>query len=60
VAEVAELIVRLGKELVEQGLDAGADTRAWHLIHHHGITITRATISRHLTRQGLVVPEPKK
>jgi transposase len=59
-AEVIELIVRLRKELVEQGMDAGADTLAWHLTHHHGVTISRATISRHLTRQGLVVPEPKK
>ena len=52
--------MRLRKELVEQGMDAGADTLAWHLTHHHGVTISRATISRHLTRQGQVVPEPKK
>lgn len=59
-SEVVELIVRLRKELTEQGLDAGADTLAWHLTHHHGITLSRATISRHLNRQGLVVPDPKK
>jgi transposase len=30
-----ELIIRLRKELSEQGLDAGPDTIAWHLAHHH-------------------------
>ncbi|MEZ7125816.1 IS481 family transposase [Nonomuraea sp. AD125B] len=55
-----ELIVRLRKELAEQGLDAGPETITWHLAHHHGRTVSRATISRYLTRRGLVVPEPKK
>ncbi|MBB6345256.1 transposase [Nonomuraea muscovyensis] len=59
-ADTVELIVRLRKELAEQGLDAGPDTIAWHLAHHHGRTVSRATISRYLTRRGLVVPEPKK
>ncbi|MED7929881.1 IS481 family transposase [Nonomuraea sp. LP-02] len=59
-AGTVELIVRLRKELAEQGLDAGPDTIAWHLAHHHGRTVSRATISRYLTRRGLVVPEPKK
>ncbi|MEU6778305.1 IS481 family transposase [Nonomuraea angiospora] len=59
-ADTVELIVRLRKELTEQGLDAGPDTIAWHLAHHHGRTVSRATISRHLTRRGLVTPEPKK
>ena len=55
-----ELIVALRKQLVEQGLDAGPDTIAWHLTHHHGVTVSVATISRYLTRLGLVTPEPKK
>jgi transposase InsO family protein len=56
----AELIVRLRKELSGQGLDAGPHTIAWHLRHHHRITVSAATVSRYLTRAGLVVPEPKK
>uniref|UniRef100_UPI0007C736FF IS481 family transposase n=1 Tax=Nonomuraea sp. SBT364 TaxID=1580530 RepID=UPI0007C736FF len=59
-ADTVELIVRLRKELAEQGLDAGPDTIAWHLRQHHQRTVSRATISRHLTRRGLVTPEPKK
>ena len=38
----------------------GPDTICWHLEHHHHITVSRATISRHVAAQGLVVPEPKK
>ena len=37
-AATVDLIVRLRKELAEQGLDAGPDTVKWHLGHHHGIT----------------------
>ena len=55
-----ELIVRLRTELTAAGLDAGPDTIAWHLDHHHDITVSTATISRHLNRAGLVTPEPKK
>ena len=58
--DVVDLIVRLRKELSGAGLDAGPDTIAWHLTHRHQITVSLATISRTLTRQGLVVPEPKK
>jgi transposase InsO family protein len=59
-AAVVELVISLRKELAGQGLDAGPDTISWHLQHHHRIEISRATISRVLRRQGLVVPEPKK
>ena len=58
--ETVDLIVRLRKELSDAGLDAGPDTICWHLAHHHGITVSRATVARHLTGRGLVVPEPKK
>ena len=43
-----------------QGLDAGPHTIAWHLHHHHRITVSAATISRYLARAGLVIPEPRK
>jgi transposase InsO family protein len=56
----AELITRLREELAGQGLDAGPHTIAWHLHHHHQITVSAATISRYLARAGLVVPEPAK
>jgi transposase InsO family protein len=58
--EAVELIVELRQKLVATGLDAGPDTIRWHLEHHHGVTVSRATISRYLTKAGLVVPEPKK
>ena len=58
--QTRELITRLRLELTAAGLDAGPETIAWHLEHHHNITISAATISRHLTRAGLVTPEPKK
>ena len=58
--EVVDLIVRVRKELTDAGLDAGPETIAWHLSHHHGHRVARSTISRHLTAAGLVIPEPKK
>jgi transposase InsO family protein len=57
---VVELIARLRKELAGQGLDAGPHTICWHLEHHHQIRVSAATVSRYLTRAGLVVPEPRK
>jgi transposase InsO family protein len=56
----AELILDLRSRLATAGLDAGPDTIAWHLAHHHGVVVSRSTISRHLARAGLVVPEPRK
>jgi transposase InsO family protein len=58
--DTVELIVRLRKELSGQGLDAGPDTIAWHLEHHHQVRVSAATISRYLARHGLVTPEPRK
>jgi transposase len=54
------LILRLRAELASAGHDAGPDTIVWHLAHHHGRTVSRATVARHLVRAGLVVPEPRK
>lgn len=59
-AETIELILRLRKELLDQGHDAGADTLVWHLAQHHRVTVSRATVHRILTRHGAVTPEPKK
>lgn len=59
-SEVVDLIVALRKELVAAGLDAGPETIAWHLAHHHGHQVSRSSISRHLTAAGLVTPEPRK
>src|SRR3954466_9110334 len=58
--EVVDLIVRVRKELTDAGLDAGPETIAWHLEHHHGHRVSRSTISRRLTAAGLVVPGPRK
>jgi len=57
--QTVELITALRKELAEQGLDAGPHTIAWHLRHHHQVTVSAATISRYLTRHGLVYPSPR-
>ena len=58
--ELVDLITRLRNELAEVGLDAGPETIGWHLRHHHGHEVSRATISRTLTRRGLVTPDPRK
>ena len=57
---VQELVLRLRKELVEQGLDAGAHTICWHLREHHQVTVSAATAWRILSRHGQVTPEPRK
>ena len=59
-AEVTDLVVRLRKELSDAGLDAGPDTIGWHLEPTISVSVARSTISRHLARAGLVIPEPRK
>jgi transposase InsO family protein len=59
-AQTVELVLRLRKQLTEAGLDAGADTIGWHLLHHHDTTLSRAMIHRILTRHGMVVADPGK
>jgi hypothetical protein len=54
------LITELRDKLTTAGLDAGPDTIAWPLAHHHGTTVTASTVSRYLTRAGLITPAPKK
>ncbi len=58
--DTVELVLRLGKQLSDSGLDAGAETIGWHLTHHHQTTLSRATIHRILARHGTVSPEPAK
>ena len=55
-----DLVIRLRTQLTRDGFDAGADTIAWHLGHHHQITLSPATIYRIIRRHGLVTAEPKK
>lgn len=45
-AATVELVLRLRKQLAEAGLDAGADTIEWHLLHHHQVRLSRATVHR--------------
>jgi transposase InsO family protein len=59
-AETVELIIELRRRLVAAGDDAGADTIRWHLAHHHGVSLSAATIGRHLVRAGLIPPQPHK
>jgi transposase InsO family protein len=58
--QTIDLVLRLRKELMDAGHDAGADTLRWHLEHHHAVALSRATIHRILIRHGAVTPEPKK
>jgi transposase InsO family protein len=58
--EAADLIIRLRMELAGQGLDAGPQTIAWHLEHHHQVKVSAATVSRYLAWAGLVTPAPAK
>ncbi len=59
-AETVDLIIELRQKLTATGLDAGPETISWHLQHHHGVTISRATVARRLAAARLVTPEPKK
>jgi transposase InsO family protein len=59
-ASAAGLIIALRKDLAGQGLDAGPHTIAWHLQHRHQVQVSAATVSRYLTRAGLVTPAPAK
>jgi len=58
--DVIEQILAIRADLIDRGLDAGAQTIAWHLAKHHAMRPSRSTIHRVLTRAGAVVPEPKK
>ena len=51
-AEVEEEIVLVRKQLVEEGLDAGAVTIHWHLARRHDVVPSVSTIWRVLSRRG--------
>jgi transposase InsO family protein/transposase-like protein len=55
-----DLIVELREKLSSKGLDHGPHTVAWHLEHHHGLTVSPASIHRHLRAAGLITPQPHK
>jgi transposase InsO family protein len=58
--ELEERIVRLRKELTEQGLDAGAHTIHYHLSLTDPSPPSTSTIWRVLKRRGFVTPQPHK
>jgi transposase InsO family protein len=60
--ELENEIVELRKGLLDQGLDAGAHTIAYHLSRRHGEAAvpSPATIWRILSRRGFVIPQPQK
>jgi transposase InsO family protein len=59
-AEVEDEIVKLRKELTDQGLDAGAETIRYHLILRREDVPSVTTIWRVLRRRGFVTPQPHK
>jgi transposase InsO family protein len=59
-AELEDEIVALRKELCDLGVDAGAQTIAYHLGLRRGQTPSISTIWRVLRRRGFVVPQPHK
>ena len=60
VVDIVELIIKIRNDLTGEGHDAGPDTIAWHLEHHHQCRVSVSTIARTLTRHQLVTPEPNK
>ena len=59
-ATVEERIVKLRKQLAEQGLDAGAHTIAFHLHAQTGTAPAAATIYNVLRRRGFITAQPHK
>ena len=57
---VEDQILELRKQLVEEGLDAGAHTIHFHLSRQLNEAPSVATIWRVLARRGFVVPQPQK
>lgn len=58
--EIFERVIGLRTQLTADGLDAGPVTIAWHLEQEGARAPAPATISRILTRAGLVSPQPRK
>jgi transposase InsO family protein len=58
--EIRQAIVELRRELVDAGLDGGAQTIAHHLQLRFGTSLSRVTIWRVLKAEGLITPQPHK
>jgi transposase InsO family protein len=58
--EVEDHIVRLRKELSDEGFDAGAETIRHHVFLERGDAPSVSTIWRVLKRRGFVTPQPHK
>lgn len=59
-ADLEDEIVELRKSLLEEGLDAGAETIRYHLQKRHKRSPATSTIWRVLSRRGFVSPQPHK
>jgi len=59
-AELEDAVVRVRKELSDQGLDAGAHTIHYHLSLTDPAPPSPSTIWRILKRRGFVTPQPHK
>jgi transposase InsO family protein len=59
-AELEERVVRIRKELTDEGLDAGAQTIHYHLSLTDPSPSSVSTIWRILKRRGFVTPQPHK
>lgn len=59
-SEVEDAVVRMRKELSDDGLDSGASTIRYHLLAQTGSSPARATIHRILAARGFVQPQPQK
>ena len=57
---VEERIIKLRKQLGEQGLDAGPHTIAFHLHTQTGSAPAVSTIHKVLRRRGFITPQPRK
>ena len=55
-----DLIIAQREKLASKGLDHGPHTIAWHLQHHHGLTVSVNAIHRHLRAGGYIDPQPHK
>jgi transposase InsO family protein len=58
--EIRERVIELRQRLTADGLDAGPVTIGWHLQQEGLKAPAPATISRILTRAGLINPQPRK
>ena len=58
--DVEEAAIELRKQLIDDGLDGGAATVAWHLERRGFDAPSEATLWRLFVRRGFVTPEPRK